>query len=512
MAMERTRRAGQKAMEVTYNETRRAVVETRKVGEKAVKRTVHETKKAWKAVKALGMSAISETIARLAPDKNRTFRLISRERSHKTNTERLGLSGARLKIAFADLFHTLLNMPWWKLFTLMTLTFIGTHLVYGTLMFLGVYQNCEAVTMICANEADWLMVWMRCLFLSVQAGQSIGFGLWAPVTHYLNVLVCFDAYIFVLFYAVLGGLVYAKLTRPSRMARCILFSKSACVNSRTYHYDAATDTYRVDGTPCLTLRFVSTRRHQMMTPVLRLYLLRLESEDGPNPPSIGPDGEPTSNPEWRIHDLDVDTCVMTGRMRGTTLPAPHTLLPITAVHVMDKDSPLYGATDASLVASHAEIMAVYECVDEACSCTLQARWSYLPSEVQWGCRFRQIITWDRVGEGKFHVDLSSFDDWESLDRDIPIPSAPTAPASPLQGPSASGGLAAAAAAAPPDLSSAAEGLVGAGIAAAAEVPDFAVFPGDDVRPQAQSFAIFPSVASGDAFAPQGGDRADAPLV
>eukprot|EP00727_Mastigamoeba_balamuthi_P000309 m51a1_g10275 hypothetical protein (494) ;mRNA; r:61779-63583 len=376
-------------------------------------------KKGWDMargqVTTLGRSLLSEVSHMVVPDRHRTFRLISRERSHKTNVVRDGLAGTRVKLAMSDLFHTILNMMWWKMLGIVTLLFLMMHAVFGSLIFAEMYYHRDAITNMATNETSTLNVWLYSVYFSVQAGQSIGFGYWAPVTTYLNAIVCLESYLFLVYLAVLGGFMYAKIMRPSRMARSILFSKIACINQATFHFCPESDSYVVDGTPCLTLRIVSTRRHQMLCPQLRLYLFRLESEDGPAPPEIGATGGPSSSAVWRVHDLDYDVSCMRARRRATTLGAPHTLLPLTVVHVMDKHSPLYKATPDSLMRSHAEIIAVYEAVDEACSSNLQARWSYLPSEIKWNAKFKPLIDWKRLGEGKYQIHLEKFDQWQYVD-------------------------------------------------------------------------------------------------
>ena len=67
--------------------------------------------------------------------------------------------------------------------------------------------------------------------------------------------------------------------------------------------------------------------------------------------------------------------------------------PITICHVIDEDSPLYNIGKHELRNARFEIIAILEGVAESTGSTVQARTSYLPSELLWGhrCAFAKLI-------------------------------------------------------------------------------------------------------------------------
>lgn len=61
--------------------------------------------------------------------------------------------------------------------------------------------------------------------------------------------------------------------------------------------------------------------------------------------------------------------------------------PIIVRHVIDEQSPLHGLTRDTLPHAEFELIMTVEGIVEATGMTFQARTSFLPSEIRWGCRF-----------------------------------------------------------------------------------------------------------------------------
>lgn len=83
---------------------------------------------------------------------------------------------------------------------------------------------------------------------------------------------------------------------------------------------------------------------------------------------------------------------------------PFLLIPLTVVHVIDKQSPLYKTGPRELVNSRMEFIAVLEGVVESTSSITQATTSYLPDEILWDQKFCDISFY-----GTMKTDLSSFE-------------------------------------------------------------------------------------------------------
>ena len=87
---------------------------------------------------------------------------------------------------------------------------------------------------------------------------------------------------------------------------------------------------------------------------------------------------------------------------------PFLLLPLTVVHVIDQQSPLYEVAGKDLDLANFELVAVLEGVVESTGMVTQAKMSYLPSEILWGYRFCSV-TFINHGDGMKYEKRSKFD-------------------------------------------------------------------------------------------------------
>jgi inward rectifier potassium channel len=205
-------------------------------------------------------------------------------------------------------------------------------------------------------------------FFSVQTLGSIGYGQMYPATFYANLVVTAEAALGLLFLAVGTGLVFARFSRPT--AR-ILFSRVAVIGPH-------------NGRPTLSLRLANQRRNQILQAEVQLNLLRdEETAEGVT--------------LRRFYELKLQ------RYRTPVLAMSFTVL-----HEIDEESPLWGATAASLAAINAELVVTATGVDETIADQVHARTSYLPDEILWGHRFVDVIGW--TDDGRRVIDYRRFHD------------------------------------------------------------------------------------------------------
>ncbi|ELR16268.1 K+ channel protein [Acanthamoeba castellanii str. Neff] len=348
-------------------------------------------------------------------------RLITRENPYKFNLQRRGAPIAPL---FADLYHALLDTKWWKLLIGLCLFFFVEHLFFAFLY----YQDRGGLGGLKPSAENTLIDFWTCFFFSVQTMQTIGYGGLSPESVYCNVLVCIQAFWGMLSTAIITGFVFAKIGRPSRQKRNIMFSELAVVNNQERYWygnpDRLSEGYYVQGgAPCFVLRFSNTRhglppdllglawpglaRSQVCEPRFRLLMLRREPVRGDEESERWDTGEEEGC--IRVHELNYEIHSMENRARGVDFSSALLPLPWTVVHAMDERSPLHGATPASLAASDTEIIAILDGTDEGCSEQLQARWSYTYREIIWDARLVPVVSQDKRS-GKYVVDLSRFHD------------------------------------------------------------------------------------------------------
>jgi len=113
--------------------------------------------------------------------------------------------------------------------------------------------------------------------------------------------------------------------------------------------------------------------------------------------------EQRSRSVLRIHELNYEINHQWGRIRDIDMSTPQLVLPWTITHFMDEFSPLhqwnFNSTD------ELEIVAVFDGTDEAVSHSIQARWSYVPSEIIWDSTFIEMVK-DDPKKGGYIVDIS----------------------------------------------------------------------------------------------------------
>jgi inward rectifier potassium channel len=80
------------------------------------------------------------------------------------------------------------------------------------------------------------------------------------------------------------------------------------------------------------------------------------------------------------------------------------------LHVINSDSPLYGATAASLEAQNAELVVTGTGLDETMAQPVHARTSYLSNEILWDHRFVDMIGYTE--DGRRAIDYRRFHDTE----------------------------------------------------------------------------------------------------
>lgn len=79
--------------------------------------------------------------------------------------------------------------------------------------------------------------------------------------------------------------------------------------------------------------------------------------------------------------------------------------PVTIVHEIDAESPLYEYGPMELANADFELVVILEGMVEATAMTTQCRSSYLPSELRWGHRFEPVLFERR---GHYEVDYQHF--------------------------------------------------------------------------------------------------------
>jgi inward rectifier potassium channel len=214
-------------------------------------------------------------------------------------------------------------------------------------------------------------------FFSVQTMTTIGYGKFAPVGTVANLLACSEAFVGLLTFALVTGLVFSKFSRPTARVR---FTRNAVISLR-------------EGVPSLMFRMANVRANQIVDAQIHVGFARQEHTL---------EGEEVR----RFYDLELT------RYRNPIFS--HSW---TAIHPIKPSSPLYDANPQSLRAADAGIVVSVTGIDETFSQTVYARYYYDAEDIIWGARLVEITT--RNPDGEFVLDFSRYD--EVVPSDLPVP-------------------------------------------------------------------------------------------
>lgn len=182
------------------------------------------------------------------------------------------------------------------------------------------------------------------------------------------------------------GVFYQKMIRPTKYTKAVRFSKRAVICQR-------------DGKLCLIFRLVDHRQHHGIKTKVKAFIFREK---------ISMEGELLGQCQARLK------LVSNGKL--------FLLWPETVCHYINEKSPLYNYSAKSLLESSFEICVSITGDSRKTGQTVQARTSYLSSEVLWGQRFTNIIKYDREFQ-EYVADYDRFD--ETVAVNMPLCSART---------------------------------------------------------------------------------------
>lgn len=284
---------------------------------------------------------------------------------------RLVMSGVRRDVVvigrdeqrWGDLYHHLLTLSWRRFLGFAFLIYLAVNVLFG----FAFYLDAAGVT----HSGPWSF--SDAFFFSVQTFGTIGYGALAPKDLYANLLVTVESFVGLGSAAVLTGLIFARVSRPS--AR-VMFSKNALIT--TY-----------DGQPTLIFRAANQRGNYIVEADVTINLARqTQTQEGL---SIR-----------RMQEL-----------KAVRSRSPLFALSWMVLHVIDEDSPLHGATPERLITEASEIVVVISGVDESFASRIHARHSYLAEEILFDKQFADILSTD--AEGRRVVDYSRFHELRDME-------------------------------------------------------------------------------------------------
>lgn len=212
---------------------------------------------------------------------------------------------------------------------------------------------------------------------SIETQHTIGYGGRATTEECPEAIfvMCMQSITGVMIQCFVVGFVFAKLSRPQKRSQTLLFSSSAVVCLR-------------DGKLCLMFRLgdVRNRSHIIGASASAVLISKKVTKEGEVIP-------------YYQTELDIKF--------DSSSENFFFIWPATLVHVIDESSPFYNMSADAMSKEKFEIVVILEGTVESTGQSVQARSSYLPSEIYWGRRFEQLVGYKK-DTGEFRVDYSKF--------------------------------------------------------------------------------------------------------
>jgi inward rectifier potassium channel len=262
------------------------------------------------------------------------------------------------RVHFDDLYHFLLQAPWWQVMLIVASVYLGVNLAFACVYLV-------AGDVIAGAQRG---SFRDAFFFSVQTFSTIGYGTMSPSGLLGSIVVTCEAFSALVMVAMATGLMFAKFSRPT--AR-ILFSDKLAVSRR-------------DGKPTLMLRIANERGNDVIEASFRVTVLK---------PETSAEGERMR----RLHDLKL--------VRGDT---PLFTLAFQAMHVIDADSALSGVTAEQLADQQMRFVVTVTGLDATFATTIHARRIYHAEDVVFGARFADILS--NGPDGALVLDYAKFHD------------------------------------------------------------------------------------------------------
>eukprot|EP00062_Callorhinchus_milii_P019069 gi/632973216/ref/XP_007903044.1/ PREDICTED: ATP-sensitive inward rectifier potassium channel 14-like [Callorhinchus milii] len=278
-----------------------------------------------------------------------------------------------------DIFTTCVDMRWRWMFLLFSVSFLSSWSLFGLTYWLIASANGDLESSADQPGRDPCFLHVRtflaAFMFSLETQTSIGYGV-RTVTES-----CPPAVITVALQCIAGcaldafliGAIMAKMARPKKRNETLQFSHHAVITQR-------------DRKLCLMWRVGNLRRSHLVEAHVRAQLLR---------PRVTSEGE-----DLPLHQEDIDV----GFDQGTD--RVFLVSPLTIVHEIDEDSPLYDLGARDLEMADFEIIVILEGMVEATAMTTQCRGSYIPTEILWGFCFEPVLF---EKDGHYEVDYTYFE-------------------------------------------------------------------------------------------------------
>jgi len=290
---------------------------------------------------------------------------------------------------YKDFFTSMLELAWSWTFFSFAVSFFASWLFFATIWYLIIYSHGDLTQQIkepghevCVTDVQ---SFTSCFLYSVETQHTIGYGGRAITEECpaAMILMCVQSIVGVIIQACMAGIVFAKFMMPMSRGETIMFSKNALITMR-------------NGALYLLVRLADLRmKHLIECHVNGHFLMKVVTEEGEEIPN-------------HMSNVDFGSS-LEGYLTEGPVPSDYIqpFWPTIVAHKIDWRSPLYTMAPKDLQTWQFEVIVTLEGVTPETGCSVQARTSYLPTEILWGQRFEHsTVTYDQK-EAKYAVSYTT---------------------------------------------------------------------------------------------------------
>ncbi|XP_048411452.1 inward rectifier potassium channel 16-like [Stegostoma tigrinum] len=273
---------------------------------------------------------------------------------------------------FSDIFTTLIDLKWRQMFLIFSLSYILSWLFFGFVYWItavvhGDLQIEEENLVPCIVEVH---SFTAAFLFSIETQTTIGYGSRCVTEEcpFAVSMVTFQSVISCLINTFIIGVVVAKMSKARKRAQTIRFSNNAVIAVR-------------NGKLCMMWRIGDFRESHIIEGTVRAQLLQFKEYD-----------------DNKLSVEHQDLQIVTGNII--------LISPVTIVHEINENSPLYDLNKKDLAESDFEIIVTFVYSEDSTGNTHQSRSSYTPLEILWGHHFNEVLknkpSYYKVNYSQFH--------------------------------------------------------------------------------------------------------------
>jgi inward rectifier potassium channel len=282
----------------------------------------------------------------------------------RTNVKKIGMTYFKQM----SLYHTLIEMSLFQFLSLCMIGFVLVNIIFGSLY----YFLCPGNIGIDPTHSKGLQ-FIECIFFSAQTITTVGYGRVNPQSIPTGIIASFEAFIGLLTFAVLTGLIYGRFSRPQAFLR---FSHHALISP-----------YQ-DGN-ALMMRLASFKNNNL-TDLEATLIIGMKTD--------------TTN----VAIINYYPC----KLEISNINA--LALSWTIVHKIVEDSPIYGMSIHELKSKQVECLLFIKAFDEHFSNIVKSKTSYHHTEIIEHAKFD--LMFKQSDDGNFTIlDLDKLNDYKILE-------------------------------------------------------------------------------------------------